>query len=114
MDFAAGSRAGQVYGVPASESSGFKVADDTPGPPIDPGSGERIVSPEGVAKARAFLVAAVPRTGRCAARRRGGVSSTENTPDAHFIVDRHPRATNVWILAAAPATASRWGRPWAR
>ena len=36
MDFAAGSRAGQIYGIPASGSSGFKVADDATGPPIDP------------------------------------------------------------------------------
>ena len=97
MDFAAGSRAGQVYGVPASGNSGFKVADDTPGPPLDPNSGERIVSPEGVAKARAFLSRRFPGLAG-APLVASEVCQYESTPDAHLLVDRHPRASNVWLL----------------
>ena len=55
MDFAAGSRSGQIYGIPASGLSGFKVADDAAGPPIDPTTADRTVSDEGVDRARAFL-----------------------------------------------------------
>ena len=108
MDFAAGSRAGQVYGIPAFGNSGFKVADDTPGPPIDPGSGERIVSPEGIAKARAFLSRRFPGLAD-APLVAAEVCQYENTPDAHFIVDRHPRATNVWILGGGSGHGFKMG-----
>ncbi len=33
----------------------------------------------------------------------------ENTPDAHFIVDRHPRATNVWILGGGSGHGFKMG-----
>ena len=108
MDFAAGSRTGQVYGVPASGSSGFKVADDTPGPPIDPNGGERIVSGEGVAKARAFLSRRFP--GLAGAPLIGSeVCQYENTPDAHLLVDRHPRASNVWIVGGGSGHGFKLG-----
>ena len=114
MDFAAGSRAGQVYGVPASGSSGFKVADDTPGPPIDPGSGERIVSPEGVAKARAFLSRRFPGLADAplVAAEVCQVPRTRPTPTSSSIAIRGRPTSGSW--AAAPATASRWGPPLAR
>src|SRR5262249_59378038 len=44
-----------MYGIPGNANRGFKVADDTPGPPIDPSSGSRDVTATGVAAARAFL-----------------------------------------------------------
>ena len=108
MDFAAGSRAGQVYGVPAAGGSGFKVADDTTGPPINPSSGERIASQEGVANARAFLsrrfpeLAGSPLVG-------SEVCQYESTPDAHLLVDRHPRAPNVWLLGGGSGHGFKMG-----
>ena len=37
------------------------------------------------------------------------VCQYESTPDAHFVIDRHPAASNVWIAGggSAPATAGR-------
>jgi glycine/D-amino acid oxidase-like deaminating enzyme len=108
MDFAAGSRAGQVYGVPASGGSGFKVADDTTGPPIDPGSGQRIASPEGEAKARAFLSRRFPELAG-APLIASEVCQYESTPDAHLLVDRHPLSPNVWLLGGGSGHGFKMG-----
>jgi glycine/D-amino acid oxidase-like deaminating enzyme len=108
MDFAAGSRAGQVYGVPAAGGSGFKVADDTTGPPIDPSSGERMVSQEGVAKARAFLSRRFPALAGSPLIA-SEVCQYESTPDAHLLVDRHPQAPNVWLLGGGSGHGFKMG-----
>ncbi|MEO7271218.1 MAG: FAD-dependent oxidoreductase, partial [Vicinamibacterales bacterium] len=44
-----------VYGVPADDGRGFKIADDTPGPVMDPTSDERVPTLEGVTAARRYL-----------------------------------------------------------
>ena len=108
MDFAAGSRSGQIYGIPGAGSSGFKVADDAPGPAIDPTSGDRNVSADGIARARAFLsrrfpaLADAPLVG-------AEVCQYESTPDDHFIVDRHPGASNVWIVGGGSGHGFKMG-----
>ena len=108
MDFAAGSRSGQVYGIPASGSSGFKVADDAHGPPIDPTSGERTVSPDGIARVRAFLAMRFPALAN-APLVASEVCQYESTPDDHFIVDRHPSAPNVWIVGGGSGHGYKMG-----
>ena len=108
MDFAAGSRSGQIYGIPASGSSGFKVADDASGPPIDPTSGERTVSPDRVARARAFLSVRFPALA-AAPLVASEVCQYESTPDDHFIVDRHPAAPNVWIVGGGSGHGYKMG-----
>src|SRR5262249_9418321 len=50
----------EVYGLPAIEGRGFKVALDRHGPPIDPDTAERLVPPEGVAKRGGFPAVRVP------------------------------------------------------
>jgi sarcosine oxidase len=108
MDFAVGSRSGQIYGIPAAGSSGFKVADDAPGPGIDPTSGDRKVSADGIARARAFLsrrfpaLADAPLVG-------SEVCQYESTPDDHFIVDRHPGSSNVWIVGGGSGHGFKMG-----
>ena len=108
MDFAAGSRSGQIYGIPAAGLSGFKVADDAPGLPIDPTDGDRNVSADGIARARAFLsrrfpaLAGAPLVG-------SEVCQYQSTPDDHFIVDRHPRASNVWIVGGGSGHGFKMG-----
>ena len=112
MDFAAGSRAGQVYGVPASGSSGFKVADDTPGPPIDPSGGERIVSGGG-GEGACVSIAPVSRPGERPGDWLRSLSIREHA--RRPFGGRSPSAgVHVWIVVAAPATASSWVPPWAR
>lgn len=108
MDFAAGSRSGQIYGIPGTGSSGFKVADDAAGPAIDPTTGNREASADGIARARAFLsrrfpaLADAPLVG-------AEVCQYESTPDDHFIVDRHPGASNVWIAGGGSGHGFKMG-----
>lgn len=97
-----------MYGIPGNANRGFKVADDTPGPPIDPSSGSRDVTATGVAAARAFLerrfpaLAGAPLLG-------SEVCQYESTPDTHFIVDRHPAAANVWIAGGGSGHGFKMG-----
>ena len=108
MDFAAGTRAGQIYGIPASGLSGFKVADDAPGPRIDPSTLERVVSAEAVERTRAFLSRRFPALAQ-APLVTAEVCQYESTPDDHFIVDRHPRAANVWIVGGGSGHGFKMG-----
>jgi glycine/D-amino acid oxidase-like deaminating enzyme len=96
------------YGVPANGNLGFKVADDTPGPEIDPTSASRDASPSGLAAARELLrrrfplLADTPLLG-------SEVCQYEATPDSHFIVDRHPTADNVWIAGGGSGHGFKMG-----
>ena len=96
------------YGIPGNANRGFKVADDTPGPVFDPTDGPRDVTPAGVAAARAFLkqrfpvLAAAPLLG-------SEVCQYEASPDSHFIIDRHPRAANVWIAGGGSGHGFKMG-----
>jgi sarcosine oxidase len=40
---------------------------------------------------------ALPGPGGCPAHRGAEVCQYETRPTAHFVIDRHPRAANVWI-----------------
>src|SRR5206468_4465317 len=85
---------GFIYGIPGNEWRGFKVADDTRGPPFDPTTGERVPTPEGLKAAREYLAFRFPGL-KGAPLVEARVCQYENSPDEHFIIDRHPAATNV-------------------
>jgi len=97
-----------VYGVPGNAHRGFKIADDTPGPPFDPTDGDRATTPAQIDAARAFLrrrfpaLADAPMLG-------GEVCQYENSPDSHFIVDRHPAAENVWLVGGGSGHGFKMG-----
>jgi glycine/D-amino acid oxidase-like deaminating enzyme len=97
-----------IYGIPGNANRGFKVADDTPGPAFDPTEGTRDATPAGIAAARAFLkqrfpaLAAAPLLG-------SEVCQYEASPDSHFIIDRHPRAANVWIAGGGSGHGFKMG-----
>ena len=96
------------YGIPGNANRGFKVADDTPGPPIDPSEAIRDATPAGIAAARRFLgqrfpaLAGAPLLG-------SEVCQYEASPDSHFIIDRHPRAANVWIAGGGSGHGFKMG-----
>jgi monomeric sarcosine oxidase len=96
------------YGIPGNEDRGFKIADDTRGPPFDPTDGERKPSEEGVAAARAFIARRFPSMAR-APLVEARVCQYEQTPDAHFIVDQHPRAANVWLVGGGSGHGFKHG-----
>lgn len=97
-----------IYGMPASDGRGFKVADDTRGPEFDPTCGDRTVSPEGVKLAREYLGFRFPGM-KNAPLVEARVCQYENTPDEHFLIDRHPKAENVWIVGGGSGHGFKHG-----
>jgi sarcosine oxidase len=97
-----------VYGMPASDGRGFKVADDTRGPEFDPSSGDRTVTPDGVRLAREYLGFRFPGM-KSAPLIEARVCQYENSPDDHFIVDRHPKAGNVWVVGGGSGHGFKHG-----
>jgi len=97
-----------IYGMPASDGRGFKVADDTRGPEFDPTSGDRTVSAEGVKLVREYLGFRFPGM-KNAPLTETRVCQYENTPDDHFIIDRHPKAESVWIVGGGSGHGFKHG-----
>ena len=98
----------EVYGIPDVEARGFKLAPDAHGPRFDPDTGERRVSPEGVAAARAFLARRFPAL-KDAPLVASEVCQYENTSNGDFLVDRHPSWENVWLVGGGSGHGFKHG-----
>lgn len=96
------------YGIPGSDRRGFKIADDTRGPDFDPTSGERLVTPETLKDIRGYVAFRFPAL-KAAPLVETRVCQYEQTPDSHFIVDRHPSNPNVWILGGGSGHGFKHG-----
>jgi glycine/D-amino acid oxidase-like deaminating enzyme len=96
------------YGIPGNQGRGFKIADDTRGPTFDPTNGERVVSAEGLREIREYMEFRFPAM-KNAPLLETRVCQYEQTPDNHFIVDRHPRKENVWLLAGGSGHGFKHG-----
>jgi glycine/D-amino acid oxidase-like deaminating enzyme len=97
-----------VYGIPGNDRRGFKVADDTRGPAIDPTTEERLPTPAAIARARELLARRFPAlAGAPVLETR--VCQYEQTPDGHFILDRHPAADNVWLAGGGSGHGFKMG-----
>lgn len=96
------------YGIPGNEDRGFKVADDTRGPAFDPTSGERRATEDGLNAARAYLEHRFPGM-RGAPLLESRVCQYEESPDSHFIIDRHPEAENVWLVGGGSGHGYKLG-----
>ncbi|HXM20554.1 MAG TPA: FAD-dependent oxidoreductase [Terriglobales bacterium] len=97
-----------IYGIPASDGRGFKVADDTRGPEFDPTSGERAVSGDGLMLVRDYLAFRFPAM-KDAPLVETRVCPYENSPDNHLIIDRHPAADNVWLVGGGSGHGFKHG-----
>jgi glycine/D-amino acid oxidase-like deaminating enzyme len=97
-----------MYGIPGNRWRGFKVADDTRGPPFDPTSGERVASAEGLRAAREYLAFRFPGL-KDAPLLEARVCQYENTPDEDFLIDRHPRAGNAWLVGGGSGHGFKFG-----
>jgi len=97
-----------LYGIPGDGRRGFKVADDTRGPAFDPTSGERVVSQELLREIREYLAFRFPAL-KDAPLVESRVCQYEQTPDANFIVDRHPRMENVWLMGGGSGHGFKHG-----
>jgi glycine/D-amino acid oxidase-like deaminating enzyme len=96
------------YGIPGSGRRGFKIADDTRGPEFDPTSGERVVNPETLRDIREYLAFRFPAL-KDAPLVETRVCQYEQTPDSHFIIDRHPAMENVWIVGGGSGHGFKHG-----
>jgi len=96
------------YGIPGSDGRGFKIADDTRGPEFDPTNGERTVSAETLRHVREYLGFRFPAL-RDAPLIETRVCQYEQTPDSHFIIDRHPENDHVWIVGGGSGHGFKHG-----
>jgi glycine/D-amino acid oxidase-like deaminating enzyme len=96
------------YGIPGSDNRGFKVADDTRGRAFDPTSGERVVSQATLKRVREYMSFRFPAM-KDVPLIETRVCQYEQTPDSNFIVDRHPRLENVWLLGGGSGHGFKHG-----
>src|SRR5229473_6248472 len=97
-----------MYGIPGNQGRGFKIADDTRGPEFDPTSGERTVSAEGLRSVRDYIGFRFPAL-KNALLLESRVCQYENSPDNNFIIDRHPRHENIWLLGGGSGHGFKHG-----
>ncbi len=97
-----------IYGIPGNDHRGFKVADDTRGPSFDPTLGERVISQATLKRAREYLAFRFPAM-KNAPLIETRVCQYEQTSDSHYIVDRHPRMNNVWLLGGGSGHGFKHG-----
>ena len=96
------------FGVPGNHWRGFKIADDTRGPVIDPSTMEREISQEKLSAAREYLRTRFPALAD-APLLESRVCQYENSTDHYFILDRHPEAENVWIVGGGSGHGFKHG-----
>jgi monomeric sarcosine oxidase len=101
--------AGDIYyGFPDLETRGFKLAHDRHGPAIDPDTGDRIASAEGLADVRGYLARRFPTlAGSPLVESR--VCQYENSANGDLLIDRHPVAPNVWLVGAGSGHGFKHG-----
>ena len=97
-----------LYGIPGAERRGFKWADDTRGAEFDPEEGERLVSEAELQNARSHLAHRFPALAE-APLLGSRVCQYANSPDGHFIIDRHPEAANLWLVGGGSGHGFKLG-----
>jgi sarcosine oxidase len=96
------------YGMPDLEARGFKIAHDQHGPAIDPDTGDRKASDEGIADVRGFLRRRFPALAdRPMVESR--VCQYENSSNGDLLIDRHPSWQDVWLLGAGSGHGFKHG-----
>lgn len=99
---------GSFYGFPSLDGVAIKACPDWLGPIEGPDASARVVAPGSVEASRSVLRHRFPaiadqpvvKTWTC---------FYEVTPDAHFVIDRHPELANVWIAGGGTGHAFKHG-----
>ena len=97
-----------IYGMPGNTNRGFKVADDTPGPAFEPTSGDRTPTAAALELARDLLRRRFPAL-RDAPMLGAEVCQYELTPDANYLVDRHPTDPRAWFVGGGSGHGFKMG-----
>ena len=96
------------YGFPDLEARGFKIAHDAHGPPMDPDSGDRTLTPSMLADARAFMARRFPDLARRPLSE-ARVCQYENSSNGDFLIDRHPDWDNVVLVGGGSGHGFKHG-----
>jgi glycine/D-amino acid oxidase-like deaminating enzyme len=94
------------YAIPDLENRGFKLAFDRHGDEFDPDTGDRVAL--GLDAARAFLAERFP-TLATAPLVESRVCQYENTSTGDFLIDRHPKVDNVWLVGGGSGHGFKHG-----
>lgn len=101
-----------MYGIPAAGSDamvrGFKAGKDVAGEDFDPDTPERLISEFHWKEVQEFIHHRFPIL-RGMGLLEFRVCQYENTPDAHFIIDKLPTANNVWIMGGGSGHGYKMG-----
>lgn len=96
------------YGFPSVDGKGVKVCPTRGDADADPDNDERIVTPHQVARSREYLARRFPGLkGQPVVETR--VCQLENTADEHFLIQRHPGWSNVWIAGGGSGHGFKHG-----
>jgi monomeric sarcosine oxidase len=98
----------EAYGMPDIEARGLKLARDAHGERVDPDTQSRLVSPEAVEWARAFVARRFPAL-KDAPIVETRVCQYENTSNGDFLIDRHPQLVNVWLAGGGSGHGFKHG-----
>ena len=96
------------YGIGSIDGRGVKVATDSYGEPWDPDTGDRVVSPESIEAVRAYCRQRFPSLAMAPVLETR-VCQYETTSDSHFLIDRHPRLSNAWLVGGGSGHGFKHG-----
>lgn len=98
----------EFYALPDIEGKGLKFGLDRHGPPIDVDADDRLISPETFAVIRELVGRRLPAL-RDAPIVGTEVCAYENTSNGDFVIDRHPRLENVWLVGGGSGHGFKHG-----
>ena len=98
----------EAYGLPDLEGRGVKIATDRHGPAFDPDAGNRVVTDEGLTEVRQRLARRLPAL-KYAPVIEARVCQYENTANGDFLIDRHPRFDNAWLVGGGSGHGFKHG-----
>jgi len=98
----------EIYGLPDFRGRGFKVAIDGHGPPVDPDTVERIVTPETTRRVLEYAGRRFPAL-KGSPVVGSAVCQYTNTSNGDFLIDRHPEMENVWLVGGGSGHGFKHG-----
>jgi glycine/D-amino acid oxidase-like deaminating enzyme len=99
---------GSFYGFPSLDGIGLKACPDWLGPVERPDDSAREVAPSTIEASRIVLRRRFPAIAEQPVVK-SWTCFYEVTPDANFVIDRHPALANVWIAGGGTGHAFKHG-----
>ncbi len=97
-----------VYGFPNIEGKGLKLGPYWDSGSLDPDTDHRAVTADEVRRIQTFTSDAFPTLANQPLLETR-ISPRTNSVDAHFMVDRHPELSNVWLIGAGSGHGFKHG-----